>query len=72
MMSESFKAKAQARWPAALSIFGDGSYAVISRCPPGITVVLTPSLESAQKRKLNVDQFRCGRECKGMHEVVKL
>jgi hypothetical protein len=69
---ESFKARARARWPAALSIFGDGPYASVSRCPPGTTVILCASLESAQKRKANIDKLGCGRECKGRHEVVKL
>lgn len=70
---ETFKAKARAIWPAALSTWGDGSYALVSRCPPeGVTVILCASLEDAEKRKSNIDRFGCGGQCRSKHDVVRL
>jgi hypothetical protein len=72
-MMESFKAKARAVWPAALSIWGDGPYALVSRCAPdGATVILCASREDVEKRKFNIDRFGCGGQCRARHDVVKL
>jgi hypothetical protein len=70
-METTFKEKARAVWPEALWVYGDGPYALVSRCE-GVTVILTTSLESAQKRRANIDRLGCGGQCRGKHEVVKL
>jgi hypothetical protein len=71
-LKTSFKSKARARWPAALSIWGDGPYATVSLCPPGTTVILCASREDAKKSKSNIDRFGCGAQCRAKHDVVEL
>jgi hypothetical protein len=71
-MESSFKEKVRARWPAALWVFGDGPYACVSACPPGVTVILCASLEGAEKRNSNIDRFECGGQCRAKHDVVTL
>lgn len=67
----SWLSAARCIWPFA-TIWGDGPYAVCSRCIPGrCEVTLYPTLEAAQRCKRGLDPWCCG-SCEGGHDVIIL
>jgi hypothetical protein len=60
---------AKCRWPRALWVQGNGSYACLALCG-GLsmqTVELYASLDDAKAAKLAIDETGCGSACWGQH-----
>jgi hypothetical protein len=69
-----YRRLAQKKWRDAYWIVGDGPYALVASCRPGVkTISLWPCREAAEAR--NTDLF-CGGKCSGPgkanHEIVEV
>ena len=67
-----YVARARRKWPRAIWIVGDGPYASVSRCPPGETVMLFPTMAEAETLKNFIDSTRCCESCRLDHLTVEL
>jgi hypothetical protein len=45
---------------------------LISRCSPGSTITLWPTLDAALARKVDIDRFACGGWCRRYHVIYQL
>jgi hypothetical protein len=63
-------------WPRSIWIAGDPPwqglcYALLSFCPPGLTVTLWPTLAEAQGSKHEIDVTHCGSRCRRDHVIYQ-
>lgn len=62
--------RARKIWPDAEEISGDGPAAVVSLCPPFVTVSLHADWQAAWAARAHLDRGGCGGRCDGRsHEV---
>jgi hypothetical protein len=66
---------AKCRWPRALWINGDppaheDAFALVSACPPGLSVTLWASRAEAEKAKIDLNACGCGGQCRNFHRVI--
>ena len=61
----SYRAKAIRRWPTGRWIEGDGPWALVAPCPPGITITLWPT-RAAVTNQMKALRFCCS-QCRGPH-----
>jgi hypothetical protein len=62
--------KAQHMWPDAERIEGNGEWATVSHCPPGIMVKLHRTRAAAWSTKASIDEMGCCSHCVKQHEIV--
>jgi hypothetical protein len=63
---------AECRWPRAVWVEGEGRFASVSACPPGVTVMLFGARADAERAKRQIDATACGGQCWKWHRVVDL
>lgn len=72
----SYRTTAKCLWPRADWITGDGPYATLARCRPGVlTVELHPDLPTAERAMRIMASSGCGGACRlaaGRHELIRL
>ena len=74
---QTWRAQAACLWPRALWIAGNppfpaACFAVLSCCPPGVTVTLWATLAEAREAKRRIDGGACGGRCQGRHDLERL
>jgi hypothetical protein len=75
---QTWRAAARCHWPSASWIAGrvpfpGPCFAVLSRCPGGLTITLWHSLDNAREAKATIDRTGCGGRCQpGNHVLVAL
>jgi hypothetical protein len=57
-------------FPEALWVTGEGDFACVSDCPPGMTVMLFKTLEEAEEAMRTIDESGCGGRCKKRHRIL--
>jgi hypothetical protein len=61
----SYRAAAKRRWPTVEWIKGDGPWAFVTPCDPGITISLWPTRDAAMEKMKTLGY--CCSECWGLH-----
>jgi hypothetical protein len=65
--------KAQCLWPRATWIIGDGPWASVSRCRPGVTTVMLHHTELECRWSIRqIAAGGCGGVCVGRHDFVRI
>jgi hypothetical protein len=64
-------------WPRSIWIAGDPSwrgpcFALLSLCPPALTVTLWSTLGEARESKREIDTTHCGSRCRKDHTIYQL
>ena len=58
-------------WPDHEWIAGEGDFASVSFCPPGVTVVLCGTREDAARQVAFINGNGCGGRCTKAHRIVE-
>jgi hypothetical protein len=74
MAEKTWHSEATRRWGQdALSISGEGPYALLAHCGWQINVTLWPTRDEAEEQKRTLDELGCGvDQCPRNHEIVDL